>query len=257
MLDIGTEAQRFMLVFFRVVSVFWMMPLLSSRFVSVVFKAGISLLISFLLYNTITITVTVDVLMDPFAFLVLAAKEVFIGATISFIVKTIFSSVSMAGDVMSLQTGFTFARLMDPFTMAQVSVLEQVEYLLAVMIFFAIDAHYIVFKAMSTSFRELPVGFVSLKEPFFHYIISATARIFSVGFKIGAPVIITLFLTELALGMLSRMIPQVNIFIEGVPVKILIGISMLTLSLGFIAPCIASLFKGMDGDVLRMLQLMV
>lgn len=244
-----------MLVFFRVVSVLWMIPLLSSRYVSVIFKAGVSLLIAFLLYGTVD--VSPGVLTDPFAFLLLAAKEVFIGMTISFIVKIIFSSVTVAGDVISLQTGFAFARLVDPFTMAQVSVLEQVKYLLAIMIFFAIDAHYIVFKALSTSFKDLPVGAVSLKEPLLHFVVGSTARVFSVGLKIGAPVIITLFLAELSFGMLSRMIPQVNIFIEGVPVKILIGISILTLSLGFIAPGIASLFKGMDGDVLRILHLMV
>jgi len=253
--DIGIEAQKFMLVFFRVVSMLWMIPLLSSRYVSVTFKAGVSLLIAFLLYGTVD--VAVDVLGDPFAFLLIIAKEAFIGITIGFVVKVVFSSITVAGDVMSLQTGFAFARLMDPFTMTQVSVLEQVKYLLAVMIFFAIDAHYIVFKAISTSFRELPVGSAALREPLVHYVVSATAKVFSVGLKIGAPVIVTLFLAELAFGMLSRMIPQVNIFIEGVPVKILIGISMLTLSLGFIAPCMASLFKGMDGDVLRILRLMV
>ena len=253
--DIGIEAQKFMLVFFRVVSMLWMIPLLSTRYVSVTFKAGVSLLIAFLLYGTVD--VAANVLGDPFAFLLIIAKEAFIGITIGFVVKVVFSSITVAGDVMSLQTGFAFARLMDPFTMTQVSVLEQVKYLLAVMIFFAIDAHYIVFKAISTSFRELPVGSAALKEPLFHYVVSATAKIFSVGLKIGAPVIVTLFLAELAFGILSRMIPQVNIFIEGVPVKILIGISMLTLSLGFIAPCMASLFKGMDGDVLRILRLMV
>lgn len=253
--DIGTEAQRFMLIFFRVASVLWMIPLLSSRYVSVIFKAGLSLLISFLLYGVVD--VAGNFLADPFVFLLLIAKEVFIGMSIGFVVRIIFSSITVAGDVMSLQTGFTFARFVDPFTMAQVSVLEQVKYLLAVMIFFAVDAHYIVFKALSTSFRELPIGSVSLKEPLFYYIVSATARVFSVGFKIGSPVIITLFLAELALGMLSRMIPQVNIFIEGVPVKILIGISMLTLSLGFTVPGIADLFKGMDRDVLRIIRLMV
>jgi flagellar biosynthetic protein FliR len=107
------------------------------------------------------------------------------------------------------------------------------------------------------SFNELPIGAATLREPLLRYVVNATARVFSLGFKIGAPVIVTLFLTELAFGMLSRMIPQVNIFIEGVPIKILIATIMLTVSLGVTVPVIASLFKGMDNDFLRVFRLMV
>jgi flagellar biosynthetic protein FliR len=257
MMDIGIEAQKFMLVFFRIVSVLWFIPLFSSRFVSAIFKASLSLLIAFLLYSSVNIAVSLDVLSDPFSFLLLTLREVFIGVTIGFIAKIIFSSISVAGDIMSLQAGFSFARFMDPFTMTQVSVLEQVKNLLAIMIFFAIDAHYIVFLALSASFTELPIGAAALREPLLHYVINATARVFSLGFKIGAPIIVTLFLVELAFGMLSRMIPQVNIFIEGVPIKILITTIMLIVSLAVTVPVIAGLFKGMDNDFIRVFRLMV
>jgi flagellar biosynthetic protein FliR len=255
MIDIGIEAQKFMLVFFRIVSVLWLVPLLSSKYVSVVFKAGLSLLIAFLLYGSVN--VAVDVLKDPFSFALVVARELFIGITISFVVKIIFSAVSVAGDIISLQTGFSFARFMDPFTMTQVSVLEQFENLLASMIFFAIDAHYIVFQAIAVSFKTLPIGAATFKEPLLQYIINATTKVFSLGFKIGAPIIVTLFLVELALGMLSRMIPQINIFIEGVPIKILITMILLMVSLSFIAPVIAGLFKGMDTDFMKIMRLMV
>ena len=254
-MDIGIEAQKFMLVFFRIVSILWLIPLLSSRYVSIIFKAGLSLMIAFLLYTSVN--VTVDVLKDPFSFFLLTAKEVFLGLTISFIVRIIFVSVSVAGDIVSLQTGFSFARFMDPFTQTQVSVLEQVKNLLAIMIFFAVDAHYIVFHAISTSLKQLPIGAASFKEPLLNYIIAATAKVFSLGFKIGAPIITTLFLVELAFGMLARMIPQVNIFIEGVPIKILITMMMLTISLSFVAPVIAGLFRGMDSDFIKIIRLMV
>lgn len=255
MIDIGIEAQKFMLVFFRVVSVLWLVPLFSSRYVSVIFKAGLSLLIAFLLYGSVIITI--DVLKDPFSFALLIARELFIGITISFIVKIIFSSVSVAGDIISLQTGFSFARFMDPFTMTQVSVIEQVKNLLAIMIFFAIDAHYILFQAIAVSFKVLPIGAATFKEPLLNYIINSTTKVFSLGFKIGAPIIVTLFLVELSFGMLARMIPQVNIFIEGVPIKILITMILLTVSLSFVAPVIAGLFKGMDTEFLKIMRLMV
>jgi flagellar biosynthesis protein FliR len=257
MMNIGIETQKFVLVFFRIVSVLWFIPLLSSQFVSAVFKAGLSLLVAFLLYESVNISVSIDILNNPYSFLLLTLREVFIGATIGFVARIIFSSISVAGDIMSLQAGFSFARFMDPFTMTQVSVLEQVKNLLAIMIFFAIDAHYIVFQALSVSLTELPIGAATLREPLFHYVVNATARVFSLGFKVGAPVIVTLFLTDLAFGLLARMIPQVNIFIEGVPIKILIATIMLTVSLGVTVPVIANLFKDMDKDFLRVFRLMV
>jgi flagellar biosynthesis protein FliR len=257
MMDIGIDAQKFMLVFFRIVSVLWFIPLLSSRFVSTLFKAGLSLLIAFLLYGSVNITVAGDVFSNPYSFLLLTLREVFIGVTIGFVAKIVFSSINVAGDIMSLQAGFSFARFMDPFTMTQVSVLEQVKNLLAIMVFFAIDAHHIVFQAISASFTELPIGAAALREPLLHYVVNATARVFSLGFKIGAPIIVTLFLVELAFGMLSRMIPQVNIFIEGVPIKILITTIMLIVSIGVTVPVIANLFKGLDNDFVRVFRLMV
>ena len=256
MTEIGIEAQKFILVFFRVLSVLWLVPLLSSQYVSVIFKAGFALAVAFLLSGSVSPGVPVDVLRNPYSFLLMAAREVFIGITISFIVRIIFVSVSLAGDIIALQTGFAFARFMDPFTMTQVSVLEQIKNLLAIMIFFAIDAHYILLQALSTSLKVLPLGGATLKEPLLNYIIGATARVFSLGFKIGAPIIVALFLVELAFGMLARMIPQVNVFIEGVPIKILIVVVLLTFSLSIMAPVIAGLFRGTDRDFLNIIRLM-
>lgn len=257
MMDIGIEAQKFMLVFFRVASVLWFIPLFSSRFVSSLFKAGLSLLIAFLLFHSVKVVVTADVLNDPYSFLVLTLREVFIGITMGFIARIIFSAISAAGDIMSIQNGLSFAQFMDPLNMTQAPILEQVKNILAIMIFFAIDGHYIIFHAVSASFSVLPIGTVTLREPLLRYVINATARIFSLGFKIGAPVIVTLFLVELAFGMLSRMIPQVNIFIEGVPIKILITMTILFVSLGITAPVIANLFRGMNEDFINVFRLMV
>lgn len=255
--DIGIDAQKFMLVFFRVAAVLWVIPILRSYFVSSIFKIGVSLLVAFLLFGSVTVNVQAESLTDPYAFLIMTLREVFIGLTIGFIARIVFASIGVAGNIMSLQAGFSFAQFMDPFTMNQVSVLEQIKSLLAIMLFFAIDAHHSIFRSLSISFTELPIGIASLREPLLRYIIASTAKIFSLGFKIGAPVIVTLFLVELAFGMLSRLIPQINIFIEGVPIKILIAIVMLSISLSVTVPVITGLFRSMDNDFIRVFRLMV
>jgi flagellar biosynthesis protein FliR len=235
--------------------VLWLLPLFSSRAVSVPFKAALSLLIAYLLFESMPIDRSFS--SDPYLLLLFVMKEVFIGLAIGFSVRVLFTAVNVAGEIISIQSGFSFARFMDPLSMTQVTVIEQFKNLLAMMLFLAMDAHHILIKALVSSFKDVPIGTVAIHRPFFEHLVTMTGKVFATGFKIGAPVIVTLLLVELALGMLSKMIPQINIFIEGVPLKILITVVMLSFSLGVIVPGIVNMFRSMDGEILRFFRLMV
>jgi len=254
-MDFTTDIQTFLLIFSRVVSVLWLLPIFSSKAVSVPFKAGVSLLIAYLLFDSIGVDRSFS--SDPYFLFLFVIKEVFIGLSIGFFVRVLFTAVNVAGEIISIQSGFSFARFMDPLSMTQVTVIEQLKNLLAMMLFLAMDAHHILVRAIVASFRDVPIGSVTIQQSFFQYLITVSGRIFVTGFKIGAPIIVTLMFVEIALGMLSRMIPQINIFIEGVPLKILVTVIMFSFSLGVIVPVIANMFKGMDGEILRLFRLMV
>jgi len=114
-----------------------------------------------------------------------------------------------------------------------------------------------VIRGLILSFKEIPLGNASLKGPLFEYLIQMTGKVFSLGLQIGAPIIITLFLVEISLGMLSRMVPQINVFVEGMPLKIMITIAMLSFTLSLLVPLIGSLFKGMDNEIPKIIRLMV
>lgn len=251
---INIEVQQFMLVFFRVAAVLFMIPLFSSRFVSAMFKGGLALLIAFLLYELVKTNVVMRT--DPYSLFLLAGKEVFVGAVIGFIVRLIFICASISGEIISFQSGFSFARFMDPYSMTQVSILEQVKNIIALIMFFVVDAHHMLIKGVAYSFSELPVGAASLNSSLAGHMVATTGKIFTSAFRIGAPIIVTLFLVELSFGMLSRMIPQANVFVDGIPMKILIAISMLGLSLGYIVPNIGGLFRGLETDFIRVIRMM-
>ncbi len=253
--DIGATGQKFILIFFRVASILWLLPIFSARSISVPFKASVSILIAFLMLDLVSMPdITFN---DPYYMMLLVLKEIFIGVTIGFTVRLLFTTVQVAGEMIALQAGFGFARFMDPYTNNQVSELTQILNILTLMVFFAIDAHHTILKGLFASFRDLPLAGASLKGPLVDYLITITGKVFSVGFKIGAPLIITLFLVELSLGILSRMIPQINVFVEGMPFKILITIGLLSFSLSILVPAIAGLFKGIDGEFLKTIRLMV
>jgi len=248
------EIQRFLLVFFRVASVLFMIPLFASRSVSAMFKGGLSLMIAYLLFDLVKMNVNVQ--QDSFMLFILCAKEIFVGATIGFIVRLVFVSASMSGEIISVQAGLSFARFMDPYSQQQVSILEQIKNLIALLIFFVIDAHHMLIKGIAYSLQELPVGTMSLNSSLAGFLVKATGSIFGAAFRIGAPIIVTLLLVDLTFGMLSRMIPQANVFVDAIPVKILITVLMLGMSLGYIVPNISALFKGLETDFIRVIRMM-
>lgn len=254
MLDIGLETQKFVFVFVRVLAMIWLLPLFESRVIASGYKMGLSLIIAFLLFQTVA---DPPVAGDSGLLLLGVAKEVLIGISMGFFVRVLFAMVTAAGELVSLQCGLSFARVMDPAMLSNVTVLEQFKSLLAVMIFFGIDGHHVLLRGISVSLKEIPLGAVVVRPALFQFMVSSTAKLFAASLKICAPVVVTLFLVDLALGMLARMIPQVNVFVEGASMKILITIGLLAVSLNLIVPVIAGLFKGMDTDILKILRCLV
>lgn len=254
MIDIGLEVEGFLLVFFRVFSMLWLLPIFQSRSVAVGYKAGLSLLVAFLLYQSI---VAPDLQGDPFLILLCVMKEIFIGISIGFFVRVLFAMVSGAAEFVSMQSGLSFARVVDPTMAASVTVLEQFKSLLATMIFLAIDGHHTILRGLAGSLKAVPPGDVMIRPALFQFMTETTGKIFAASLKICAPVVVTLFLVDIALGILARLIPQVNVFIEGASIKILITFAMLAISLNLIVPVISGLFRGMDTEVLRILKAMV
>ncbi len=254
MLDIGLETEKFVLVFVRVLAMIWLLPLFDSRTVAAGYKMALSLIIAFLLFQNVADPAVAG---DSYLLLLGVAKEVLIGISIGFFVRVLFAMVTAAGELMSMQSGLSFARAMDPTMLANVTVLEQFQSLLAIMIFLGIDGHHVLLRGISVSLKEIPLGAVVVRPALFQYMVSATAKLFAASLKICAPVVVTLFLVDLALGMLARMIPQVNVFIEGASMKILITVGLLAVSLNLIVPVIAGLFRGMDTEILKILRCLV
>ena len=248
------DVPKYALIFFRVTAILWLLPIFSMRSISVIFKIGIGLLTAFLIVDVVSYPGGLDA--DPYGLLLAIFREVLIGLAIGFAIRLLFMVVQAAGEIMSYQTGFAFARVIDPFTSTQSSVLEQFLYLFGVMIFFSVDGHHIVMRGLYASFKELPLGTATFTGGLFTYLATATGRIFSLGLKLGAPLVVALLLIELSLGLLSRMIPTMNIFVEGLPVKVFVSLTVLSLALGFMAPALGSMFRGIDSECLRVLRLL-
>jgi flagellar biosynthetic protein FliR len=251
MIDLTLDGQKFILVFFRVVSALWLLPLFDSRAVSTAFKAVLSLSIAYLLYENVQIPGWAD----PVALMLCVLKEMLIGITMGFFVRTMFAAVSSAGELIAMQAGLTFARSLDPTMMTETTIVERLQSTLAILVFLTIDGHHILLATVARTLKYVPCGPVEARQPMFQYMIETTGRLFGASLKVCAPVIATLFITELALGILARLIPQVNVLVEGASVKILMTLAVFTISLNLLVPVIAGLFRGMDGELLKVIRL--
>jgi len=163
-----------------------------------------------------------------------ALREVMIGGLLGFCFATVFWAVRMAGDLIGLQMGFSIVNVIDPSSTEQVSLIGEFKYILAMLILLILDGHHLMIAALVDTYKVVPIGGGALGGTALDLIIRASATAFVSAIKIGAPVIITLLLTDVVLGIVSRTVPQMNIFIVGFPLKIGIGFLMLSASLPFL-----------------------
>jgi flagellar biosynthetic protein FliR len=182
-----------------------------------------------------------------------AVREVVTGGLIGFGFATIFWAVRMAGDLVGLQMGFAIVNVIDPNQTEQVSLIGEFKYILATLIMFIIDGHHLMIAALVDSYRLIPLGLASFNDDALNTLIRLTATVFVTAIKIGAPVMITLLLTDVALGIVARTVPQMNIFIVGFPVKIGIGFLVLGAGLPLLAQLFSRSFSELQIDTQRLI----
>ncbi len=164
-------------------------------------------------------------------------RETLVGATLGLGILMAFAGFALAGRLVDVQIGFGLAQVFDPLTRARVPVLSSAFGLLAAVFFFLVDGHHAVLRGVAYSVERFPVGqgwqFTTAAEP----LAREAAALFALGFALAAPVVLALLLVDFVLGVLSRNLPQLNMLVLGVPVKILAGLLALSVwAGGFGAP---------------------
>ncbi len=166
--------------------------------------------------------------------LLILAQQVVIGVALGFMLRIVFAAIEFAGQFMGLQMGLSFATLIDPINGAQTPVVAQFMVLTAALILFAFDGHHLILEALVESFRSLPIAAVPLSAYDFGAIVRWGGVIFSLGLQIALPVTAALLSANLAIGMMTRAAPQLNIFAVGFPLTLATGFVVLYFSLAYL-----------------------
>ena len=152
--------------------------------------------------------------------------------------------------------GLAIANVMDPLTSTQVPIISQMKNQIAMLIFLSINAHHVFLKAMVDSFRLVaPLNF-QFNASLMEHIVGLAGNMFVIAVKIAAPIMAALFLTSVALGMIARTVPQMNIFIVAMPLKVIIGLVFLWFTVPYLTTFLGQIFHDLGKDIFLLLKLM-
>ena len=185
--------------------------------------------------------------------LLVFAQQLLTGFAIGFTLRLVFNAVDMAGAMIGYQMGLGFATSYDPQNASQSPVVSEFIGILALLSFLSINGHLMVLATLVQSFSLIPVGAGSLAAASWLNIAHAGGVIFTSGVFLALPIVIALLITNIALGVLGRVAPQLNIIAIGFPVTLILGFAAMMVCLNYLAAPLQQLFEyGLD-SMLRML----
>ncbi|MCC4115919.1 flagellar biosynthetic protein FliR [Aromatoleum toluclasticum] len=220
-------------------------PLFSNRMVPVRVRLAIGMAMAMAVLPALPPMPAVPA--DSMLALAVLAQQAFIGIAMGFMMRLMFAAVDVAGEMIGLQMGLSFAVFFSPQTGGQTSVIAEFLGLLTLLVFVTMNGHLMLVNVVVASFEWLPVGKLPKGEGWL-LIASYAAVMFASGLLLALPMVAALLITNTALGVLTRAAPQLNLFAVGFPVTLSVGFVVLLLSLGSFAPVLQRIFEsGFDG----------
>ncbi|QYF92021.1 flagellar biosynthetic protein FliR [Massilia sp. PAMC28688] len=182
---------------------------------------------------------------DPMSLagLLILIQELLIGAAMGFSMRIVFAAVEMAGEVASMTMGLGFAATFDPQTRGRSTSVSQFLALIATMAFMAVNGHLVLLEVLAESFYSLPISATPVANGMSLQVVRWGATIFSVGLQLSLPIVAALLITTVALGILTRAAPQLNIFGIGFPVSLGVGLLLLSQTLPYLSMPLQNLFN--------------
>jgi flagellar biosynthetic protein FliR len=245
----------FLLVLVRVTAFFVTVPLFSYHNIPTVHKIGFSFFLAWVMFYTIN--------PEPLAvdgrFFMLILKEALVGLSIGIIAMILMYGVQVAGGFIDLQMGFAIAGIMDPQTGIKSPLIGKYLYIFALLFLLSIDAHHLLIDGIFYSYQFVPLNELGLhfgEGSIAKHVTVVFTTMFAIAFQMAIPVVGTLFLVDVALGMISRAVPQVNVFIVGLPLKIMVSFLILLIILPVFFMLVQNLFEEMMTAMRTLMRLL-
>jgi flagellar biosynthetic protein FliR len=227
--------------FLRVLGLIIAEPVLGNRNIPMAMKVGLAIVIALLLVPVLPPMPRIDP--GSAAGVLIAIQQVLVGLAMGFTIRIALTAAQMAAQLSGLQMGLGFALFYDPQASAQTVVLGQFLGLFAILVFLSVDGHHVVIKVLAESFGALPISEVPLNPLGWRVLAEWGGAIFRAGLMISLPLIAASLLANIAVGIMTRAAPQLNIFSVGFPLTLITGFVALYLAAPYIGPALLDLFE--------------
>ena len=247
--------QVFVLVLARIGSFLFLMPVFSSKALPVQIKAAAALVLA-LIFTPMTPFSADQLPSSPLNFILFAVAEIFLGMTMALFLRLIFAGLQTAGQMVGVQMGLSVANIMDPQTGVQSVIVTQFAYLIALLFFLSWDGHHVLLILLNRSFTLVEPGKIELPMPLYDMVMSMGRDMFILSVTIMAPVITILLFSQVALGILSKMVPQINMLIVSFGLNVGLGLLFMGITLQVFWPVFSSHLEQASGLMPEAMRLM-
>lgn len=231
----------FLLTFVRISAAIAPMPLFGAPGVPSQTKIGLALLLS-LMVLPLTAEPANPVSSNLLVLASMIGSEVLVGLAIGIAVSMVFQALEMSAQVVGVQMGFSIGEVFDPMTGGRVTTVEQFYRIVATLVFFAVNGHYLVIGGLLRTFDVVPAGTADLSLIAGDRVLPFFISLFVVAIRVSLPVVGALLMTDLALALVGRTVPQMNVLVVGFPIKIGVGMLVLVVSMPLMVSFMGSVF---------------
>ena len=211
--------QGFLICLARVAAVFAGIPIFSGNQVPPQIRFGIAILFTLLTYPVVKDYLPSETL-TPLALAVVIGADIILGLIVGFLAQLIFLAAEFAGSVIGYSMGFAAANVFDPVNQQQVALISRFQSIFTVLLFLSLDVHHLFLQALVSSFEMLPPGTLNLQGGAIPMLVEVTNHSLILSVRLVAPVLVLLILSTLILGVMSRVFPQLNVFMLSFPLNI-------------------------------------
>lgn len=253
MIDFGVAVNNFdaiLLVLVRMSGLFILSPVFGRQNMPALFKVGFAFFLT-LIYVSASNNLAIDYKDSMVLYVVFVAKELAVGIIMGYVTYIIMSGIYLAGQIIDNQVGFGYANVLDPITNIQVPLTSNFYYTYIILIFLLINGHHMIIRALFYSFSVIPIGQLTFTSDVIAELGGLMAEMFSIALRISAPIIAAVFIADVVLGVLSKTIPEMNVFMLGMPIKIFLGFIIMTITIANAVPIAEGLTSLMEENIIK------
>ncbi len=222
------RVETYALVAVRVTTMLSFVPVFSARQLPVLARIAFGLLVAIVIAPTVALVAPLE---GIGGLLTAVLSQAIIGFTFGFVASLVFAGVQFCGEILDIEIGFAVVNVINPVTQQSVTVIGEFQLAIATLLFLVMDGHYFIVQGIAGSFALVPLPNAEITGAVAASVADMFGKSLAIVFQIGAPTAVALFIVNVALGLMAKVAPQMNVFVVGLPIQIFVGLIMLIVTM--------------------------